>query len=397
MGKALRVALVAGPMYDGLYGRLPLFEKASGLKVEVAFKGDHPSLNERLAECGASYDLVSTHSKYAPSQAGFLRPLDGLLGDAELQAFEASAVELMRFRGRLLQLPRVVDSKLVLYRKDLFESEALCRCYASEFGSALRFPDTWDAFADTARFLRTHAGIAGFVFPGRESGLFGHFYEILESAGGKLFTEDLEPAFVSDAGRYACGLLVRLYRESAPKEVPAWHYDQVAACFLAGKAVMTTDWPGSYHAYRESKAVGDRFDVAIYPTGPSGKRRVYSGAHSFALTTGTKDVPAALELLRFLCSEESQLHEARLGSIVPRTAVMERLCREVPAGSRDARRIEILHRTMSSCMAIPPKFAEYPACEDALWGSVRKALIGECSVEQALLSAAEAVSAARRN
>lgn len=397
MANELRIALVSGPMYDGLYDRLPLFEKASGLKVEVAFKGDHPSLNEHLADHGASYDLVSTHSKYAPSQAGFLRPLDGLLEDAELKAFEASAVELMRFRGQLLQLPRVVDSKLVLYRKDLFESQSLCDRYDSEFGRSLRFPDTWDDFADTARFLRVHAGMAGFVFPGKESGLFGHFYEILESAGGQLFTDDLEPAFVSDAGRYACGMLARLYKEAAPKEVPDWHYDQVAACFLSGNAAITTDWPGAYHAYRESAVVGEVFDVAIYPTGPSGKRRVYSGAHSFALTSGTRDVPAALELLRFLCSEESQDHEARLGSVVPRTAVMERLRREAPSGSRDARRIEILHRTMSSCMAIPPKFAEYPACEDALWGSIRQALVGECTVDQALQRAAAAVSSARRH
>lgn len=396
MAKKLRIALVSGPMYDGLYDRLPLFEKASGLNVEVAFKGDHPALNEHLAKHGASYDLVSTHSKYAPSQAEFLRPLDGLLGETELMAFETSAVELMRFRGRLLQLPRVVDSKLVLYRKDLFDSEPLRSRYESEFGRALRFPDTWDGFAETARFLRAHAGMAGFVFPGKESGLFGHFYEILESAGGQLFTEDLEPAFVSDAGRYACGMLVRLYKEAAPKELPDWHYDQVTACFLSGNAAMTTDWPGGYHSYRESKIVGDVFDLAIYPTGPSGKRRVYSGAHSFALTSGTRDVPAALELLRFLTSEESQFHEARLGSVVPRTAVMERLRREAPAGSRDARRIGILHRTMSSCMAIPPKFAEYPACEDALWGSIRQALIGECTVEQALQRAAESVSAARR-
>lgn len=397
MAKALRIALIAGPMYDGLYDRLPLFEQANGLKVEVAFKGDHPALNEHLAEYGGTYDLVSTHSKYAPSQAGFLRPLDGLLEDAELKAFEASAVELMRFRGQLLQLPRVVDSKLVLYRKDLFDSEPLCSRYESEFSRAFRFPGTWDEFADTACFLRAHAGIAGFVFPGKESGLFGHFYEILESAGGQLFTDDLEPAFVSDAGRYACELLVRLYRESAPKELPDWHYDQVAECFLSGKAAITTDWPGSYHAYRDSKVVGDLFDVAIYPVGPSSKRRVYSGAHSFALTTGTRDVPAAIELLRFLCSEESQLHEARLGSVVPRTAVMARLHQEAPAGSRDARRIEILRQTMASCMAIPPKFSEYPACEDALWGSIRQALLGECSVEQALQRAAEAVSKARRH
>lgn len=396
MARTLRVAFVGGPMYDGLYARLPGFERAHGLKVEIGFKGDHPALNEHLAAHGASYDLVSTHSKYAPSQAGFLRPLDEIVKPRELAAFAPSTVELMRYQGALLQLPRVIDSKILFYRTDLAADPELRDGYKMITGRDLRPPETWDQLAEMAALIKQHRGIDGFVFPGKESGLFGHFYEILESAGGELFTPDLEPAFVSDAGRYAVSLLVRLYHESAPKDVPNWHYDQVAAHFLRGDAAMTTDWPGSYHAYQNSPAVGERFDVAIYPVGPSGKRRVYSGGHSFALTSGTRDIPAALELLRFLTSEESQTHEARLGSVVPSTAAMQTVKNEAPAGGREARRLAILDETMRDCMAIPPKFPRYPLCEDALWESIRAALLGELTVDQALLEAAAAVRAVTR-
>lgn len=390
MAGTLKVALVGGPMYDGLYARLPKFEKATGLRVEIGFIGDHPALNEHLAEHGCVYDLVSTHSKYAPSQAAFLRPLDGLISGTELERFTSAAVELMRYNGELLQLPRVIDSKIMLYRRDLFAN--------TRQGRELKPPRTWDELVETATLLHHNDEHAGFVFPGKESGLFGHFYEILESAGGQLFTPDLEPAFAGPAGLYALEVLSKLYRQAAPESVVNWHYDAVAQHFLSGKAAITTDWPGAYHAYRQSPVVGDVFGVAPYPAGPAGLRRVYSGGHSFALTAGTRDLPAALELLRFLVSDESQTHEARLGSIVPSIMAMQAVHAETPAGSREALRLEILSAAMRDCMAIPPKFPAYPACEDALWEAVRKVMMGalapQMALEQAALSVRRIIQAA---
>ena len=391
----VKAALVGGPMYDGLYTRLKEFEQKTGIHVEVGFKGDHPSLNEHVAEHGGEYDLVSTHSKYSPSQSKFLRPLDDLLTREELAGFEPSTLELMRYRGQLLQLPRVIDAKIILYRKDLFDDPSMNFVFKQQFERELAPPQTWDELVEIASFFNQGAGRNGFVFPGKESGLFGHFYEILESAGGELFTADLEPGFVSDAGRYAVTTLVKLYREAAPRELIDWHYDQVAAHFQSGKAAMTTDWPGAYHGYQSAPAIKSRFDIAIYPSGPSGKRRVYSGGHSFALTTGTRDVPAALELLRFLTSEESQFDDAQRGSVVARPAAMKKIRAQSPPGSREARRLEILETTMRECMAIPPKFPEYPACEDAIWDSVRSALTGKLDIDGALKSAADAVRRAR--
>jgi multiple sugar transport system substrate-binding protein len=392
----LKVALVGGPMYDGLYARLAQFEKNSGVRVEVGFKGDHPALNEHVAAHGAEYDLISTHSKYSPSQSEFLRPLDSLLSKDELTGFEPSTLELMRYRGQLLQLPRVIDAKILFYRKDLFQDPSIQFVFKKQFEREFAPPQTWDELVEIAAFCNQGTGRNGFVFPGKESGLFGHFYEILESAGGELFTADLEPGFVSDAGRYAVSTLVHLYREAAPRELIDWHYDQVATHFQAGNAAMTTDWPGAYHGYQNAPAIKSRFDVAIYPTGPSGKRRVYSGGHSFALTSGTRDVPAALELLRFLTSEESQLDDAKRGSVVPRPAAMKKIREQCEPGSREARRLEILETTMRECMAIPPKFPEYPACEDAIWDSVRGALTGKYDINGALNAAADAVRRAKK-
>ena len=67
MSNELQIALVSGPAYDALYSSLDRFTKETGVRVRVAFSGDHPSLNHHLAGLSVvSYDLVSTHTKYAP-------------------------------------------------------------------------------------------------------------------------------------------------------------------------------------------------------------------------------------------------------------------------------------------------------------------------------------------
>ena len=98
----LRVALVGGPMYDHLYS---LFDAG---EVEMIVHADHPTLNREVAArlaAGERIDLVSTHSKYAPSQAEWLRPLDELVDPAAVDALAPRAVELCRVDAPVAVVP----------------------------------------------------------------------------------------------------------------------------------------------------------------------------------------------------------------------------------------------------------------------------------------------------
>ena len=59
-------------MYDAVYERIPEFERIMHARVEIKVKLPHPALNTRIGEDfdkgSADYDLISTHTKYAPSQ-----------------------------------------------------------------------------------------------------------------------------------------------------------------------------------------------------------------------------------------------------------------------------------------------------------------------------------------
>ena len=109
-------------MYDPLYEVVPAFEAQTGIRVEIAARLPHPELNafvKQTLEQGERLDLISTHTKYAPSQVRWLLPLDGLL-EARLAAdLLPRPLELARIGGQLYQVPRNLDVRLLHYRRDL--------------------------------------------------------------------------------------------------------------------------------------------------------------------------------------------------------------------------------------------------------------------------------------
>lgn len=396
--QTIRALLVGGPMYDGFLARLFEFERQTGRRVDVVGRLPHPELNARAKrefETGtADVDLLSTHTKYAPSQAHWLSPIDDDLEEAALADLLPRPLELARIEGQLLQYPRNLDCGLLYYRRDLFEDEALRNEFERTRRRPLRVPETWDELAEVSVFLAGQ-GVHGFLFPGRDSGLFGLFYELLVSAGGELFDADLRPAFASPAGYYAADLLAELHhrRRTTPAELTHWHYDEVSAAYRRGEAAMVSDWPGSDYLYADARtsAVADRTGLARLPGGFGGRRAAYAGCHSFAIPKRARNREGALELLRFLTTVESQLDEARRGALPARRSAFEAMREEAKADPRQTHRLDLLART-SDDLIIPPRFAAYPDCEDAIWHGLQKAMTGVLSPHDAVHEAARAVA-----
>jgi len=387
--KELHLALIGGPQYDGLLELLPAFEQKTGYRLHVDVRLPHVELNERMAkDLGTEngwYDLISTHTKYCPSQAEHLRPLDELVNVDELSDFVPRVLDLCRIAvssnptnqtdEKLMQLPRNLDARLLFYRADLINA-----------------PQTWDeAAVQMVKYKRD--GFYGFAFPGRHSGLFGTFYEMLGMAGGDLFDADLKPIFNSEAGEWALNFLHRLHtvdRVTPPDLMENWYYDEISDRFRQGDVLMIGDWPGFYGLYqkRETCAVFDQFDVTVYPTGPTGIRKSYAGGHTFAIPKAAREPEGALALAKYLTSPEVQWYEASLGGHTPvRQSIFQKM-KATQSGQgveRDVKRMRALEETITQYAMIPPKFAQYPLVEDILWSGVQEAMTGKHTPREALL------------
>jgi len=363
----VRLALVSGPAYDPLYDRLA----GSGVPCEVAFLGDHPSLNRHLASFSGAlpYDLVSTHSKYAPSQKAQLAPLDEHLPREFWSDFSPQVLDLVSVDGQRYGVPRNLDVRLLHYRTDLADA-----------------PTSWDDLLATSRLVqRAGKARSAFVFPGMESGLFGTFYELCAMAGGELFPASGAPSIESAAGEWALGYLRTMVAEGlAPREARGWHYDAVHAYFRAGNAAFAGDWPGYYAFYRDPALcpVSEQVAVAAYPVGPAGKSLAYGGGHTFALTLRGAASPEALRVLEFLTAPEQQALEAARGFVPVRRSVMAHL--QAASAGRELERLRILEQVSSSQILVPPKFARYPELEETVWRNVQAAVFGDSDVRAAL-------------
>lgn len=337
----LRVALVGGPMYDRLYG---VFAER-GIDVEVVVHADHPTLNREVATrlaAGERIDLLSTHSKYAPSQAAWLRPLEALVDTTSVADLAPRAVELCRHGGVQYCLPRLIDVRVLWARYDRLAA----------------VPDTWAEWA---------ASDAVFGFTGRESGLFGMFFEMVVAHGGRLFDDDLRPNLATAEARHAVELLCHLARR-APIDLPDWHYDQVDAALLDGRVDAAAAWPGGWDAIRES---GLPLSPHLYPTGPA-RRVSYSGCHAWAIPTTCGALDEALGALHLLVGADAQAIDAEGGTMCANIAALAAV---QPADPIDAERLALTRRTIDEAMITYPSLDRFPAVEDAGWSALHDALV----------------------
>lgn len=344
----LRVALVGGPMYDDLYARLPD-------DVEIVVHADHPTLNRSVAELlegGERLDVISTHGKYAPSQSRWLRPLDELVPESVLAPLAPRAVDLCRFRGELLCVPRNIDVRVLWWRADLLE----------------RAPVSWDDVEVAAV-----AG-AAFGFTGRESGLFGLFYELMAAAGAAPFDESGRPTLTGSATVASVERLCRL-AEVAPDDLPQWHYDDVDDALLGGRVAMAAAWPGGYERIRTASRYGE-LRPALYPGG-----RSYSGCHGWAIPHACDDVDGAVALLADLAGEEAQRADAAAGTI---PANRDAFAAYEPVDDVDIERLEVTRATIEVAMLTYPPLERFAEIEDAAWGAIHDAIVGRCDAATAV-------------
>jgi len=370
MPHKLLVALISGPMYEPLYRSIDAFTERTGVQVEIGFRGTHPDLNAHLLELRQNpYDLISTHTKYAPSQKHLLAPLDDILNQGELADFVPSALDLARLDSHLFGVPRNIDVRLLHYRTDRIDAP----------------PVTWDELLSLAERIQQPPQLYGLVFPGMGPGLFGTFYELVESAGTRLFADDGRVNVENDGGQWAMDFLRTAYERClVPPELREWHYDEVHFCFRSGRAGMIGDWPACYGLHQDPSIsrIAGRFAVCRYPKGPGGASRAYGGCHTFALTPAGAAKPEAVELIRHLIAPDQQMIEAAQGSVPVRASIMRQV-QERSSGT-DLERWKILQRVVEQDVVIPPKLSAYPKIEEVIWRTVQRGMIGEISIIQTL-------------
>ncbi len=344
----VRVALVGGPMYDGLY------EHFNRRDIEIVVHADHPSLNRAVSTMlrrGERIDVISTHSKYAPSQRGWLLDLRDVVSTDELAS---RAVELCTFEGSQYCVPRNIDVRVLWANRRLL-------------GDA-EVPTSWQQLA---------ASRMSFAFPGKESGLFGTLLEIVTVLGGSLFDAGLRPQFDQDIVVAALQLLQSI-ANNAPAALPEWDYDDVDAALGDGSVVLGAAWPGGTATVRASPE-GANLEPHPY-FGDAVGPRSYAGCHAWAIPRSCGDIDGAVDFVRELCGYEMQALDALTGSVC---AHRDAFAAVVPTDAVDVRRLAITQATITAGMLTYPPMDRFPEIEDAAWLAIRALLLADSDAKTA--------------
>ena len=377
-GVTVRMHAISGANYDELYKLIPKWEEETGAKVEIVFKGNGFETDKRLVQDFAAgtvdYDVCWDHSSFFSQyvKADGLEPLDNYFSDEDLKDFIPRLVDATRRDGKLWVIPRHFDISCLHYRTDLMGDR--------------KPPETWDEFKQLAIELTDPSqGIYGTQFAGKEEALSGRFYEVLTAEGGSLFNDKWEPTFNSPAGVKAATMFAELYAAGAmPPDMTNFLWEDVAKNWANGTIAMYTEWYGWYGFFQDpqSSKVAGKFDFARQPMGDGKIHSGWAGHHGFSITKAAQNKEAAASLIKYLTSVEGNELEAKLGFLIARQSVWEKIIAEAETSTDPLakKRLEL-----------PPLIAEWLPMSNVLYPILQKIILGDVDAQSGLDDAAKQV------
>ncbi|MGH1414871.1 MAG: extracellular solute-binding protein [Pelagimonas sp.] len=398
-GVTIEAKLIGGQQYEGLYARIADWEAATGAKVNIISKKSHFEIDKEIKSDMAAgttdWCVGSNHSSFAPQYEGLYADLTGKVAADTIAEFVPGNIKASTVGGELLMLPRAqFDVSVLYYLKSNYTDEAKAKAFKAEYGYDLAVPDTWDQVKDQAIFFSDAPTFYGTQYAGKDEAIVGRFYEMVVAEGGNYLDENKKPIFNSDAGQRALQWFVDLYAAKAvPAGTTSYVWDDLGQGFASGTVALNLDWPGwagFFNDPESSKAAGN-VGVAVQPKG-SVTRTGWSGHHGFSVTNDCANQDAAVSLVTFLTSEESQLAESAGGSLPTRSAVWDANVAAAQAGD-DAFRAESLAafaKGAEFAFAVPP-IPEWGESTNIVFPELQAAIVGDKTVKEALDDAAEAV------
>ena len=268
-----------------------------------------------LAAQNPDIDVYRTDVIWAPQLAANLVDLSEAMAD-RVDKHLPSVIESQTVDGKLVAFPMYTDAPALYYRTDLLEK------YGKEP------PKTWTDLAKTAKEIQDkereagNAQMNGFVFQGAPyEGLTCDGLEwVASNGGGQIVSPEGDITINNEKAAEALDMAKGWVGTIAPEGVLAYKEEESRGVWQTGNAVFMRNWPYAYPlSAGDDSAVKGKFDVMPLPAGSSGASAACLGGWNLAVSEYSEHRDAAIDLVRFLTSEQSQkeraLSTARLPTI----------------------------------------------------------------------------------
>ena len=315
-------------------------------------------------------DVYQVDVIWAPQIDQHLEDLGPALG-ADADNFFASIIESQTVNDRLVAVPLFTDAPVLYYRKDLLKK------YAKPV------PTTWVEMTRTAREIMNAERAAGndklwgFVFQGNAyEGLTCDALEWVKSHdGGQIVEPDGRISINNPNAVRALDLARTWVGTISPPGVLSYQEEEARGVWQTGNAVFMRNWPYAYGLGQgEDSAVRGKFDVTTLPHG-GGESAATLGGWNLAVSKYSKNKEAAIALVKFLTSEESQKRRALAQTQLPTRQALY----DDPDVLRAAPFFKGMVNTFLTAVPRPsaPTKRKYNEVSQAFWSAAHKTLSGE--------------------
>ncbi len=342
----LQIAVTRGPLDT---------EALSDLAISSLLLGDTP------------YDLLLMDVTWTPkyAAAGWLEPLEPLLGSDALDGMAPGARLGNAFAGHLWRLPLVADMGLLYWRTDLMPAP----------------PRNLPELEAIASELQGRGVVPwGYVWQGRQyEGLSCVFLEVLRGFGGHWLHpgNDRLPDLDSEEAVAAAAWLAGLVRSGVtPAAVANVSEADSLQIFGAGQAAFMRNWPYAWAELQKAgSAVAGRVGVISLGAGTQ-------GSWGLSMLRGSDHPRQAAEVVRWFTGEGSSRELAELYGYTP---IWESLLND-PRLQQQLPLLPVLRQALETT-ALRPLTPVYAQLSDVLQRQLSALITGEGSARSAMAEA----------
>lgn len=388
-GSELNVMVVRASQFAAEKVRLPVFEQATGIKVnfvDIPFVAMREKLTAEMIAGSTDFDVVTPIDVWIPPLVdSYLAPLNDDLEERglSLDRYPAPFLRSGMFDEECYGLPIRCHIQLLFYRKDLFDQHGLTP------------PKTWDELVTTGKAVQEKTDLAGVAVPyGRNNGQnLMVWYNFLWGAGGDLFDAEGQPIFNNEAGVKATQDYVGLMLDHkiTPTGAASFFEQDAVNSFVQNKTAMLPTWWHSYNRFSlaDSAIKPEQAAFTLLPTYPGKQPTTYTNNWIYGVNRNSDNYDAAVEFVDWVTRAELEkeiLLDPTLNDVV---AVHKANLADEQVNARFQGMHKLAAEALANSNNAIPNTPEFLQVVDALEVAMSTIATGGASVPEALDAAAE--------
>ena len=276
-GQEIRILMIDHPFSAYLAEHLEAFGQKTGIRAQLDIFPETEFRQQRFQELdqGKTVDgfmIMPGVSKLPYWQLGWLMPLDDFIEDQDLTAadwdmedFFDAPMQGASIEEQQIGIPINVETSLLAYRKDLFET------------FKMTVPTTMEELEVAARFFHGQEiegkRLIGLSMRGKGAEATSQWADFLYSFGGTWTNGKGKSKISSPESLAAFRFYAGLLRNCGPQDAATISWPESTSLFMEGSAVMIYDsnmFRALYENPKNSRVAG-KVGYAMLPAGPAGQ------------------------------------------------------------------------------------------------------------------------------